>query len=1209
MDKATNPPPSVLDDPSQQPAKARPWLLWPNARVPGYARVPGLATVLMLFLVIPVLVFFIVAALWSYSHQYQLSVQTEAQRQEEILTRAREAVPALLRPLRQATDWSANYFQQHRQEDATEATDRLFWLQMQLVPELSGSCARFADGRRHGIRRNDHGELEVFANVPTNTALVEYHTLDGEGKRLRHVRATLPGLDFRPDPAWSGAELPMQLQHGDVLIGKPEIVALSQPLWIDASLSGWATAALPVTHIQQSLRQLVGRANMQLLVLDSAGQIVVSSETAPETQFMLEQAAALSAHIENGNHSLSFQPDSGGMAMHLRVAPLITQASDVPTQGWRVMLIAPAPGFPQIFLQKNNMLLALLGILAMMALAIASGRWIARPIYTLRDAAEAIARGDWRYHPAHYPIRELDELARAFYVMEQQLESSFAHLTEAETRYRALVEQSLVGVYLSQNNQLRYANPALTRLLGVDSAELIGQPLTQFLTPTTPEYTHEFNAAANHAAEYSLANSQEQMTTTPEFRVMEVYRANILLHDQPVELGIVLDISARKRTEWMLRETQTALEQRVRERSLDLQQKNDRLQQEILVRKKAEARLRESERRLAETQELARLGSWEYDVGNGLIFYSEEACRIVKQPEWKHSIALETYLNSIHAQDRDALRQAIHNAVHDNRPFELEVRHVHANGAYTHTLVNCRPVSVDCEVSRLLGSLLDVTARVHAERELKKAKESAEVANAAKGEFLANMSHELRTPLNAILGYTQILRHDPPLMAEYAQPIDTIHRSAEHLLMLINDILDLSKIEAGKQQLLLTDFNLRQLLLTLHEMMQVRAHMKDIALHMDWEDKLPAEVHGDDKHLRQILLNLLGNAVKFTEHGEVRVSATLLHATVSNYLIRFAVEDTGIGIAPNQFRDIFLPFHQVTHQASDSKAPATKAAGKSYHMHAEGSGLGLAISKRLVELMHGELQVESTLGQGSRFWFDIQLAAARDLARAAEPATRRLLTGIKETDVSVLIVDDNTINRVVLKTMLRPLGLRILEANCGARALELLAQETPALILLDLIMPEMDGFEVLWRVREVFELKNLPVVAVSASVAEETRKRALDSGFTDYLTKPVMLDALHDCLMQTIQAQWIFAEEPVLSATLPANQEPGDDALRFLLAEAKHHHVSAIKTKLAELQQAGCTEFTRQIEPWVRGYQFQALIEFLQNRLEHAVPSAPPPTE
>ncbi len=393
--------------------------------------------------------------------------------------------------------------------------------------------------------------------------------------------------------------------------------------------------------------------------------------------------------------------------------------------------------------------------------------------------------------------------------------------------------------------------------------------------------------------------------------------------------------------------------------------------------------------------------------------------------------------------------------------------------------------------------------------ELKQETLRADRANQAKSEFLANMSHELRTPLNGILGYAQILNRSSKLTSKERNGINIIHQCGFHLLNLINDILDLSKIEARKLELDAQVLHLPSLLKSVVEMCQIKAEQKNILFIYQPSTKLPGGVEVDEKCLCQVLINLLGNAIKFTDKGSVSLIVEVVKQSETKISLLFKIIDTGVGIKEEDFNKLFKDFEQVGDRQQRRK----------------GTGLGLSISQRIVQLMGGEIHVNSVLGQGSEFSFTIELPLVQDWIEEPGKDKSDRVIGYQGDRRTILIIDDRSENRSVLRDILEPLGFKIIEAENGLVGLEKLRSISTHLVITDLTMPTMDGYEFLKQVREDINLKYIKVIVSSASVSQTDRKLALDNGGDDFLTKPVVEESLLITIKKHLELVWHYQQK------------------------------------------------------------------------------------
>ncbi|MBF0212608.1 MAG: PAS domain S-box protein [Magnetococcales bacterium] len=679
-----------------------------------------------------------------------------------------------------------------------------------------------------------------------------------------------------------------------------------------------------------------------------------------------------------------------------------------------------------------------------------------------------------------------------------ELVSEMRHRQHVDDQLRTITQalhDAIVSV--GEDGCIVFWNRAAETVFGYALEEVIGQPITRMVPG-------RFLMGHNQGME----RFREMGALLPTGRTFEAFGRHRDGHEFPVEISV---------SSWTDGDGRLFFAAVLRD---------------ITARKQAEDVLRRSRENLAKAQELAHLGSWEWNVVQDRLSWSDEVYRIFGAGPGDFVPDYGSFEAAIHPDDRLKVRHAVALSLEaGDIPYVVEHRIRRPDGV-ERVVVEVGEVRHDASgrpVS-MVGTVQDITERKRIEEELRRAKEEAEAGNRAKSEFLAVMSHEFRTPMNAIIGFSDLLASSR-LDVEQREWVNGVLTASQGLVGLINDMLEWAWSKSGENFSEGTVFRVARLVEDLVAAVSVQARRKGLRLQTRLAGGVPGQVQGEEKALRLVLRNLLGNAIKFTGEGIIALDVELADELSRGCMLRFSVRDTGIGIPPDKLAVIFDPFTQL-----DS----------SHSRKFGGTGLGLALCRRLVERTGGHLWVESTEGAGSVFYFTmpfLEVSSGAEVGEVVSATPVSLSSGSGfGVEVRLLLVEDDPVNRKVVSVMLRKLGIGFDIAENGQLALEKLQETSFDLVLMDCQMPVMDGFTAtsLWRQQEAKRgLRRIPIVAVTAFALQGDRERCLTAGMDDYLAKPLNFNGFEATL-----ARWLLGRtpEPVQPAVVGTSGVAGGDA-------------------------------------------------------------------
>lgn len=1081
-----------------------------------------------------------------------------------------------------------------------------FWRQLQEFPQISNIYVATTDGKYFGARRI--GDRFAVENDQT------VYMADRFGQQQTLLRAKSFNL---ADHSWYQSLLQTKQNvwtevYTDPITQEPAITSIQPLSREDGDFQGVLGVSVSLGDINRFLKNNKVSLNGQTIIVEPTGELVATSNISIDKFFQANYLKPISVDnnqdqltrsITNWLNSRPLQRDDkiyqsiiylNGEKYFLQVGKLKNDAKLVGLN-WRIVVAVPESDFVSQIRESSisTAMLCLLALLLNAVLGIIAARRISRPIAELSQASQSIANGNLDQKvESSCVIKELSILANSFNQMSRQMKRAYNRQEE--------YSQLLVQKVDERTHALQQ--------------EILEHEVTEeALRESEEKFAKAFQSSPDGMALMST-ESGKHVDINDKWTEITGYSREEAIGANPTDLNLWADLQERDRMLTIL-----DAEGRVSNFEARFITKNGKpitglissesiefggklfaiyVIKDISDRKLIEENIKESEKKYRDLVESANCIILRWDTQGRICFLNDYGLRFFGYTleEIIGSYVLDTIVSVRNVTDED-LRNMINEICRVPEKYQLnENENLCKNGRRVWVTWSNKPIyDEQGQLIEILSVGTDITDRKQAEKELQSAKEIADMANRAKSEFLANMSHELRTPLNGILGYAQILKRNHHDFSKRMEGLDIIQRSGEHLLTLLNDILDLSKIEAKKLELNPSEFDLPKLLYSVIEMFELQVRAKDVQISYQPLSDIPEIMYGDEKRLRQILINLLGNAVKFTDRGSVNLSVSakacegLNPSTCNNHRIYFAITDTGVGIAPEALVDIFLPFQQVGDRARQLS----------------GTGLGLPICQKIVEMMGGKLEVESTVNIGSTFSFEIELA---EISHFAIPVAvdRRTVIGYVGDRQRILIVDDKTENRMVLNDLLKPLGFIVAEAINGYDCIAQAQMFEPDLILLDMVMPEIDGHETTRRLRQISMFEKTAIVMVSASAFNQDRSLSIEAGCNDFIAKPVEPDALFQTMRSLLNLEWQYEEiirhsetSTLHSLSNSTNQPiifPSQLIVEKLLHLARIGDVIAIQDEVILLQATDSTFnlFATQILDYVRDFQLKRIREFLK---------------
>jgi PAS domain S-box-containing protein len=1069
-------------------------------------------------------------------------------------------------------------------------------------------------GRPNGEFRSVHqstvrpGRLEGGQSDPNRPEQFVVNFLDQSGQPEAEV-IVLDPFPVQTRPWYQQAAQTRQAGWTDPFQvgGSPELVVSAYlPLWdAQSTLQGVFAVNFNLRRLQTFVQSAPLCDGCVMVIVDDQDYVVATSSDDP-----LFQLTEPYRNVPKGSRSPGYRggfkrlrlQDLGSVALQTAAAELSTARSQVsdaaaepqrfssenqrywlqvsdldgatPDLNWSLMIVVPESAFTSGITMRRSEILLWLGTMVGVVVAASMGiaAWMTKPLRKLQETAEAIAAGTLDVEMMPVGIGSIYHLSQAFIHMQQQLCESFDTITESENQLEAIINNMPMGVgVFDPAGRLVLINQRGRELFEhytPDAApETMSQVYQVYQAGTDELYPTERLPIVQALAGKSLRVEDIELEIRGQRVPIEVYAAPILDRQGEVRyvVNVFQDISDRKQAEALLHRYNAELEAAIAQRTQDLQA-SESLFRGIFLYSAVGTVLVNASRQIIQAN-----AAFCEMLGYGEAELTERRIDDITHPD-------DLVLSMSQVQDLIDGQPAIYN---------LEKRYLHHQGQTVWGLLSVALIrDRDDTPLYFIAQVQDITERKTLEAKLQAAKDNAETANQAKSNFLANMSHELRTPLNAILGYPQLLLSSPNLSDQDRLFLQTIINSGEYLLNLINQILDLSKIEAGRMTLNISNTNLHNLLHDLDTMLTPIATAKGLNFSIEQGETVPRLIQTDGVKLQQVLVNLLNNAIKFTTTGSVVLQVTVEgednQCALDHCWLRFAVMDTGVGIDEAELDSVFQMFMQT----------------QSGRQQQEGTGLGLAISYRFVEMLGGVLTVDSVVGRGTTFQFtlDAKLQEGSSQTQIQQALMMTLLPG--QPQYTILVAEDNLVNRVLLKRLLKNWGFRVIEAVDGEEAIAQWQAHRPDLIFMDIRMPKLDGDRAAQIIHQQAETPPI-TIAVTASAFEQDRQNLIAQGFHAVISKPFKAEDMIQLLQDHLGIQ--FAQQPDIPAPpdLRMTLTPADLAslpqpwlVRFheAVQTGRADQMKTLITELAPAHDAIAPSLLRLVD----AYEFGQLFDLLE---------------